>query len=181
MKLPQLLRINPHICTTGDGPLVRWDVTQPPTTAVIIHPDGRIMPFDEFRHQPATIPRLTRVKTISRLMPWDWRVRSDCEEMGVTIGDLLKALSVVLPYRLSELDLDKLSEERKATAIRTYRRRCPEDADGRPQIHDLLSGNTLFGGWVYDQAYERERDFYDKNSDLNILVSYLPNTSNPVG
>lgn len=174
MKLTQPLRINPYICTTGDGPLVRWDVTQPPSSAVIVHSDGRVAPFDEFRYEPATIPRLTQVKTISRLMHWDWRVRSKNMAMGVTIGDLLMALSIVLPVRMSEWDMNQIGEESKNAAIRTYQARCPDKSE-RPQIYDILSGNTLFGGWVYDQAYEQERNFTDKDFEINILVSYMPN------
>lgn len=154
-------------------------MTQPPTSAVIIHPDGHVVPFDEFRHEPATIPRLTDVNTISRVMPYDWSTSSRCTETGVTIGDLFEGLSMTLPFRLSEGALNKLGAERKATAIRNYRARCSDKEGGEPQILDLLGGNTMFGGWIYDPVYERERDFYDKYA-LRILVSYLPNT-NPIG
>lgn len=174
MKLGPL-RINPRICSTGDGPLVRWDVTQPPTSAVIVH-DGRVIPFDDFRYEPATSPRITHVKTISRLMEWDWRISSKIEEMGVTVGDLLIALSVVLPVRMSQWDMKSLSEEARESAIRTYEARRPGEGKG-PQIYDLLSGNTLFGGWVHDQDYERERNFGDKDWEINILVSYLSNVT----
>lgn len=175
MKLGPL-RINPHICSTGEGPLVRWDVTQPVASAVIIQHDGHVVPFDDFRYEPATSPRITQVKTISRLMHWDWRISSDVGEIGVTIGDLLRALSVVLPIRMNEWDMKRLDEEAKNTAIRTYQARCPEEGKG-PRIYDILSGHTLFGGWVHDQDYERERNFRDKDFEINILVSYLPNTT----
>lgn len=182
MKLPQPLQINPHVYTTGDGPLVRWDVTQPPTSAVMIHSDGRVVTFEEFRHEPATIPRLTQVKIISRLMPWDWRIYSESEQMGVTIGDLFMGLSTILPYRLTERDLNRLGEERRTAAISTYQARCPDKEDGSPLIYDLLSGNIMFGGWVYDPVYEQEwegeREYYEKGKELHILVSYLPNTAN---
>lgn len=176
MKLGSL-RINPHICTNSNGPRVLWDVTQPITTAVIVDGD-RTIPYDDFRYEPATSPRLKQVKTISRLMHWDWLIRSryDSEEMGVTIGDLLNGLSVSLGIRMNEWDMNSLDEETRNTAVRTYRARCPEEEKG-PLIYDILAGSTMFGGWIYDQDYERERDFSDKDWELNILVSYLPNIS----
>lgn len=172
MKLGPL-RMNPLISCP---PQVHWDVTQSPETATMVL-DGRVVPFSEFRLQPATSPRVTQVRTISKLMPWEWLL-SSWYKQAVTVGDVLGDLFVFLGVRMSEKDMDRLDEEARNAAIRTYQARCPDEDKG-PQIFDILSGNTLFGGWVHDQEYERERDFRDKDWEINILVSYLPNTALP--
>lgn len=136
--------------------------------------DGRVVPFSEFRLQPATLPRLTHVMSISRIMPWEWRLNSWYKQ-GVTIGDVLGDLSVFLGVYMSEKDMDRLNEEARNAAIRTFQARCPEGGRG-PQTFDSLSDNTLFGGWVHDQEYEGQYKFRD---EVYILISYLPNTSLP--
>ena len=172
MKLGPL-RMNPLI---GCPPQVHRDVTKPPETATMVL-DGRVVAYDEFRLQPATSPRITHVMSISRIMPWEWQLNSWYAQ-GVTIGDALGDLSVSLGVHISEKDLNRLDEETRNTAIRTYQKRLPDGGRG-PQIFDILAGNTLFGGWLHDQEYERERNGIDKDWEINIVISYSPNTPSP--
>jgi len=115
------------------------------------------------RGSPATHPRLTEVKIISRTFPWNITVYAEDTAAGVTCGEIIDRLDDFLHKNLkkedAELDSGSHRVERdhayyhnRSTAIGVPGGRLGE---GLRRL-DWLCKDTMFGGLEVDNGFARE-------------------------
>jgi hypothetical protein len=127
------------------------------------------------RGSPATHPRLTEVRIVSRTFPWAITVHAADSNIGVTCGEIIDRLDDFLHKNLrkedAELDSGSHRIERdhayyhnRSTAIGVPGGRLGE---GLRRL-DWLCKDTMFGGLEADSSFAR--DYYDGASPPAILT-----------
>ncbi|KAI8974262.1 hypothetical protein BD414DRAFT_424666 [Trametes punicea] len=160
-RLKVRLEINPLIQPLGDDTdreYLRWNM---------LFPTGNCQRSDERRGQswykgrnaPATWPRVTSLRLVSRSFPWAIEVPAAHPEIGVTCGDVMEAIHTALYTRISQAQYDNASRQQKRLLSESYyhNRSTADDVPGGrlPQTllrFDWLGQDTWFGGVIDDAA-----------------------------
>ena len=115
------------------------------------------------RASPATHPRLTEVKIISRTFPWVIAVHAADPNIGVTCGEIINKLGAFLHSELSEEDAELDSGSHKVERDQAYRHNrstaigVPGGRLGDELLRlDWLCKDTMFGGLEVDNLHARE-------------------------
>ncbi|KAK0188528.1 hypothetical protein F5146DRAFT_1122702 [Armillaria mellea] len=143
--------------TSSDDDHVIWNMIYPPETAIRARKDVQ-EPHDAFRSEPATFPRVSLLKIVSRSHTWEFNVRAYDSSAGVTIGDVLRTLFMYLSVGLRRIELTTISSEHRQaiTAARDARTRVVPphmELNTNLTILDWISQETHFAGFIHDIEY----------------------------
>lgn len=116
------------------------------------------------RQEPATFPRVTELRIISRVFPWIVNIRATNRAIGVTCGDLIEQLSDHLQRRLRKEDYEGASPARRRAIRDAYHHNRSRSAgvpggqlgDGLKAL-DWLGAQTMFGGLQLNEGLLLER------------------------
>ncbi|KAK0212297.1 hypothetical protein DFS33DRAFT_1280551 [Desarmillaria ectypa] len=148
--------LNPVLASpsSGDDHLV-WNMIFHPSTAIRVRA-GVEEPFDSFRYEPASCPRMTIFNVVSPSFPWMLDLRSENLDVGVTIGDILMELFTYLHVGLGPMELGGVSEAYEGLMrVANHTRKGLLSSHERFgfQLIDWMLGNTHFSALSYDKHY----------------------------
>ena len=133
------------------------------------------------RNAPATHPRVTHVRIISRAFPWMIHVRAHNPKLGVTCGEVLDALSTYMYGDVAKKEYENLPAGRKRQIWESYRFNRSTDSnapggrlgEGLKRL-DWLSSSSRFGGLVTNDTFVKEHcgDVLPCTFELKCLPSY---------
>lgn len=133
------------------------------------------------RNAPATWPRVTNIRLISRSFPWTIDIPATNEAIGVTCGDVIEAIHESMYARLSQQQYDHASRQQKRLLSESFyhnRSTAHGVPGGRLQQTllrcDWLGQDTMFGGVVDDPHLVREmcRDVLPCTFELKCVRRY---------
>ncbi|KAK0195987.1 hypothetical protein F5146DRAFT_1133426 [Armillaria mellea] len=167
--------LNPVLLAPSpDSDHIVWNMISHPSTAKRVR-DGVEEPFDSFRYEPASSPRLTTLNVISPSFPWIIDLRPRDSNVGVTVGDVLSELFFYLQVALRSVELDRTSPEYRASIVETSVARkelVPEESFGL-QLIDWTLGKTQFLRLEWDEKYMTERHM-PASPDLYVVRTTTP-------
>ncbi|KAJ7133441.1 hypothetical protein C8R44DRAFT_611126 [Mycena epipterygia] len=115
--------------------------------------DSMYMSWWKGRSEPATFPRVTRIRLISEAFPWEISIGARNLDIGVTCGELIDCISRDMHKFVAEATYEQLPRIQRDAVRRTYwLNRCHPDGvpDGlaEPGLRrlDWLGHNTMFAG-----------------------------------
>ena len=158
--------INPLLIPIGDEedrPHLRWNMLFS-TAHCHRSTDPSHRSWSNGRQEPATFPRVTELRIISRAFPWVVHIRATNRTTGVTCGDLIEQLSDHLQRRLRKEDYDGASGLRRRTIRDAYHHNRSRSAgvpggqlgDGLKAL-DWLGTQVMFGGLQLNEQLLLER------------------------
>lgn len=116
------------------------------------------------RDAPATNPRLSSLRIISRRFPWFIDVKAREPTLGVTCGEIIDMVSHFLHERMGEREYKSLpmADQRRISEAYQYNRSMADDVPGGRlgqglRKCEILGNDTMWGGLVVDQRYVTER------------------------
>jgi hypothetical protein len=140
-----------------------WNTLYPGSYARLPHdPSGES--WFEKRIEPATFPRMSIIRIISRTFPWMIEIKGEDSEAAVTCRDVVEQLHKFFCVLLGPIEMDDVTaEHRKAMSAASRANRLQEipaeifkDSIGMRRI-DWLCKNTMFEGLEEDKEYITER------------------------
>lgn len=133
------------------------------------------------RNAPATHPRMTHIRIISRAFPWMIHARAQNPKLGVTCGEVLDAISTYMYGDVAKKEYENLPPSRKRQIWESYRFNRSTDSnapggrlgEGLKRL-DWLSSVSRFGGLVTSDAFVKEHcgDVLPCTFELKCLPSY---------
>jgi hypothetical protein len=149
------LQVNPLLIPIGDEedrPHLRWNMLFS-TAHCHRSTDPSHRSWSNGRQEPATFPRVTELRIISRTFPWTINVSATNRSIGVTCGDLVEQLSNHLQRRLRKEDYDGATGQRRRAIRDAYHHNRSRSAgvpggqlgDGL-KVLDWLGTQTMLGG-----------------------------------
>ncbi|KAI0333136.1 hypothetical protein GY45DRAFT_1245353 [Cubamyces sp. BRFM 1775] len=166
-KLKVKVEVNPLISPPGDGTgtehdYLKWNMLFP-TGNCQRSGDRPGRSWSYGRDAPATWPRVTTLRIISRSFPWTIDVPAQHPEVGVTCGDVIEAIHASMYTRLSQGQYDHADARQRRLLSESYWHNR-STADGVPGGRlqqtllrfDWLGSDTWFGGVLDDQPLVRE-------------------------
>jgi hypothetical protein len=116
------------------------------------------------RQEPATFPRVSEIRIISRVFPWIVNVHASNRAIGVTCGDLIEQLSDHLQRRLRKEDYEGATGIRRRAIRDAYHHNRSRSmgvpggqlGDGLKAL-DWLGTQTMFGGIQQNEQLLLER------------------------
>jgi hypothetical protein len=159
-------QINPLLIPIGDEddrPHLRWNMLFS-TAHCHRSTDPTHRSWSNGRQEPATFPRVTEIRLISRAFPWTVHIRATNRSIGVTCGDLIEQLSEHLQRRLRKEDYEGTSGARRRAIRDAYHHNRSRSAgvpggqlgDGL-KVLDWLGPQTMFGGLQLNEQLLLER------------------------
>ncbi|KAN0075523.1 hypothetical protein V8E55_011546 [Tylopilus felleus] len=133
------------------------------------------------RNAPATHPRVTYVRIISRAFPWMIHARAHNPKLGVTCGEVLDAISTFMYGNVAKKEYEHLPSGRKWQIREGYRfnRSTDHNAPGgclgeSLKRLDWLGAMSRFGGLVTNDTFVKEHcgDVLPCMFELKCLPSY---------
>ena len=133
------------------------------------------------RDAPATWPRVTQIRLVSRSFPWTIDVPASDARVGVTCGDVIEAVHLNMYGRLSQQQYDCASRQQQRLLGESFyhnRSTAPGVPGGRLQQTllrvDWLGQDTMFGGVADDERLVREmcRDALPCTFELKCVRRY---------
>ena len=133
------------------------------------------------RNAPATHPRVTYVRIISRAFPWMIHARAHNPKLGVTCGEVLDAISTFMYGNVAKKEYEHLPSGRKWQIREGYRfnRSTDHNAPGgclgeSLKRLDWLGATSRFGGLVTNDTFVMEHcgDVLPCIFELKCLPSY---------
>ncbi|KAK0226519.1 hypothetical protein IW262DRAFT_1480592 [Armillaria fumosa] len=167
--------LNPVLLSPlSEGDHIVWNMISHPSTAKRVR-DGFEQPFDAFRYEPASFPRLTILNVISPSFPWIINLRSGDSNVGVTVGDVLLGIFFYLQVALKSVELDRISPQYRASITETSiaRKQLIQEESFGLQLIDWMLGRTQFSGLERDTTYITERHMLS-SPDLYVLHTTMP-------
>jgi len=160
------LQMNPLLLPLGDEddhPHLRWNMLFS-TAHCHRSTDPTHRSWSNGRQEPATFPRVTELRIVSRVFPSVIDVRATNRAVGITCGDLIEQLSDHLQRRLRKEDYEGASAPRRR-AIRDAYHHNRSRSTGVPggqlgdglKALDWLGTQTMFGGIQQDEQYMLDR------------------------
>ncbi|KAI5993284.1 hypothetical protein EDD15DRAFT_2167395 [Pisolithus albus] len=158
--LGTVIRINPLLAPPGDllEPGLRWNM--------LFHPSHRTdsLRFWMKQHEaPATFPRLTYVRIISRSFPWMIQIDARDLTTGVTCGEILDGISEYLYNDVTKDESQNVSETLEHRIFSSYEHNRSTDPDVPGGVLgvalkrlDWLGNDTMFGGLVLTDKFTME-------------------------
>lgn len=136
------------------------------------------------RAAPATHPRLTELKIISRAFPWTVTVQAADPHLGVTCGEIIDRLDDFLHKNLRKDDADRDSGTHRVERDHAYYHNR-STAIGVPggrlgeglRRLDWLCKDTMFGGLEVDNGFVRE---YYEGASPPAFLSLMCTTRYPL-
>lgn len=115
------------------------------------------------RQAPATFPRVSSLRLLSRTIPWLIDIPASNPAIGVTCGDVIERLSEYLQGRISKNDYSKASRETQEALKMTYHHNRSRDegvpggrlGEGLKRL-DWLGQKTMWGGLEKNDALVKE-------------------------
>lgn len=170
--LDATLVVNPLLSPGGDNPppdrvYLEYNVLFPVGTARR-SVDPRNKSWSVGRHSPATSPRVSQLRIISREFPWVLEIEASRSQHGVTCLDVLEGIYLQLQDTVPRRHIAALTgikgetHRRKLGEIYHYNRSTARDAPGGSlgegvRRGDWLLNNVMFDGLVNDSKYVREK------------------------
>ena len=161
-------KINPLLLPLGDGdnderPHLQWNMLFA-TAHCRRSTDPSHRSWSNGRQEPATFPRVSEIRIISRVFPWIVNVHASNRAIGVTCGDLIEQLSDHLQRRLRKEDYEGATGIRRR-AIRDAYHHNRSRSSGVPggqlgdglKALDWLGPQTMFGGIQQNEQLLLER------------------------
>ena len=143
--------VRPHpVLQFSHSPVLKFDVTQPPSTISTHHRGVSLRILSE----PATDPPLPNLTIISPLLPWATNIAAP-RGAFVTVGDVLHGLYRSLRINISSQDFHSLQSKDRIRVTTAYEQRCKCVRGTREYEHerrggvrrvDFLMGHTQFTG-----------------------------------
>ena len=133
------------------------------------------------RDAPATFPRLTHIRIISRAFPWMIHAHTDNPQLGVTCREVLDAISTSMYGDVAKKEYEYLPSERKRQVWLSYRsnRSAEHNAPGGHlgeglKRLDWLGTTSRFGGLIANDTFVREHcgDVLPCTFELKCLPTY---------
>jgi len=160
------LKINPFLLPLIDEeerPHLRWNMLFS-TAHCHRSTDPSHRSWSNGRQEPATFPRVTELRLVSRVFPWMVNVRATNRAVGVTCGDVVEQLSEHLQRRLRKEDYEGATGMKRRAIRDAYHHNRSRSAgvpggqlgDGLKAL-DWLGTNTLFGGVQLNEQLLLER------------------------
>ncbi|KAK0495030.1 hypothetical protein EDD18DRAFT_1173645 [Armillaria luteobubalina] len=158
----------------SEGDHIVWNMISHPSTAKRVG-DGFEQPFEAFRYEPASFPRLTILNVISPSFPWIINLRSGDLNVGVTVGDVLLGIFFYLQVALKSVELDRICPQYRASIMETSiaRKQLISEESFGLQLIDWMLGKTQFLGLERDTTYITERRMLS-SPDLYVLCTKMP-------
>ncbi|KAK0459279.1 uncharacterized protein EV420DRAFT_313166 [Desarmillaria tabescens] len=170
------LKILPILNPVFSGPSsgsdhIIWNMMFHPSTAKRVR-DGVEEPFESFRYEPASSPRMSIFNVISPSFPWILDLRSKDPNVGVTVGDVLSELFLYFQVGLNSVELDRVSSQYRALIVEANgaRRGSVSEENFGLQLLDWLLGSTQFMGLLRDAKYIEERNM-PLSPDLYVVLT----------
>jgi hypothetical protein len=118
----------------------------------------------EKRIEPATFPRMSSIRIISRVFPWTIEVNAEANGIAVTCRDVVDQLHKYLCVLLGPIEMDDVTPEHRKAMSAAFRANRSQDIPaevfrdsiGMRRI-DWLCKNTMFEGLEEDKVYIEER------------------------
>ncbi|KAF8414841.1 hypothetical protein L210DRAFT_3433551 [Boletus edulis BED1] len=133
------------------------------------------------RNAPATHPRVTHIRIISRPFPWMIHVRAQNPKLGVTCGEVLDAVSMYMYGDVAKKEYEPLPPTRKRQIWESYRFNRSTDSnapggrlgEGLKRL-DWLGSASRFGGLVPSDSFVKEHcgDVLPCTFELKCLPTY---------
>ncbi|KAJ8508174.1 hypothetical protein ONZ45_g9513 [Pleurotus djamor] len=136
----------------SDRPYLKWNMLYP-SAYTLRSTDPSTVSWITGRDEPATFPRVTYIRLISKSFPWMITVRAMKRTVGVTCGEVIDAIAENM-YRLaSGTDYQALSKAKQKAVSENYRRNRSR-AHGVPggrlgegiKRLDWLGTDSMYGG-----------------------------------
>lgn len=143
--------LHPSLCGRYEATqYLDWHVLLP-LDQIFFHTGSRRIPLEAFSHQPATSPRLSRLRIASPVFRWNIMVLPINPELGVTVYDVLEMVATSAGQRLQPAELESMSPGAKASVLQAMQERVAlKVGPGFECIADKLLGKMKFMGLSYD-------------------------------
>ena len=112
------------------------------------------------RKSPATHPRLTYVRVISRMFPWMIHIRAQDKAIGVTCGEILEGIAAYLNGDVAKKEYESINRSKRREIWSAYQHNRSTDPNvpggglGEPLKRlDWLGHETRFGGLVVNEQF----------------------------
>ncbi|KAJ7769069.1 hypothetical protein DFH07DRAFT_687037, partial [Mycena maculata] len=145
------LYLNPLLQPSGD-PYLEWDMLFP-SNKCWRSDEPPNLSWSNGRREPATFPRVTHIRLISEMFPWELNISARNPNIGVTCGEIIEGIDREMHNFVGEAEYDAFPDDQKDVINDAYsRNRSREDGvpDGlsAPGIRwlDWLRDRTMFGG-----------------------------------
>lgn len=154
------LELNPLLKPPPDNldrAYLKWNMLFP-TAQCQKSTDPPIRSWSAGRGTPATWPRVSSIRIVSRSFPWDIYVSATDPEDGVTCGDVIDAIHEFMYGRVSNSQLNSATPEHKRVISQAFHhnRSTAYGVPGGKLMRtllrcDWLGQHTMFGGIVADE------------------------------
>jgi hypothetical protein len=146
--------MNPLIQPTRDSagappPYLKWNMLFSSNQCSLSH-EAQHMSWSNWRHEPATFPRVTMLQLVSETFPWVIKITARNYDIGVTCGELVDHISRDMYCLTSQAEYETLPSGKKRMVGGAYRDNRSR-ANGIPGEQgmlrlDWLGQDTMFGG-----------------------------------
>ena len=131
------------------------------------------MSWSEGRDDPATFPRVTSLRIMSRSFPWIVDIRAGNPSIGVTCADVIDQLSAFLLGTQQQSDFESESMSKQRLISQTYYENrsagdgVPGGRMGRAMCKiDWLGRDTMFDGLERDTEFVRHQTSLNSKKDI---------------
>ncbi|KAH9948130.1 hypothetical protein B0H21DRAFT_735528 [Amylocystis lapponica] len=146
----------------GEREYLKWSMLFT-TTQCTRSSDPHYRSWSDGRHAPATWPRVTSLRLVSRALPWAVDVAASNAAAGVTCGDVIEAIHAYMYTKISQAQYDgaDAAQKRVLSGAYWYNRSTNTGVPGGklPQTLlrlDWLGEYAMFGGIEADERAVRE-------------------------
>lgn len=175
------IRINPLISPPTDSheDYLRWNMIFP--TSTCYRTTGPKRSWIKGREAPATFPRLSHIRIISRSFPWMISVKARRQNIGVTCGEVVEAISAYFHGDVAKKEYEGVSTRRRREIWQAYQYNRSTDSNV-PGGHlgeqlrrlDWIGSHSRWGGLVRDDEFIKEAcgDVLPCTFELKCIPSY---------
>ncbi|KAG0706477.1 hypothetical protein DFH29DRAFT_798262 [Suillus ampliporus] len=175
------IRINPLLSPPTDSheDYLRWNMTFP--TSTCYRTTGARRSWIKGREAPATFPRMTYIRIISRSFPWMIAIKARRKNIGVTCGEVVEAISAYMHGDVAKKEYEGVSHRLRREIWAAYQHNRSTDSNV-PGGHlgeqlrrlDWLGSNSRWGGVVRSDDYVKEAcgDVLPCTFELKCIPSY---------
>ncbi|KAF7298461.1 hypothetical protein MKEN_01371200 [Mycena kentingensis (nom. inval.)] len=161
------MRLNPLLgpadTSSTTAPYLKWNMLWPANQCVRSD-DPPHVSWSKGRNEPATFPRTTYLRLVSATVPWSINVYATNQDVGVTCGNVLDAISSTMYGLAGQAEFDMLPLAQRRLVGEAYRHNRSR-AQGVPGgglsagmlRMDWLMGDTSFGGIRENERLVRAR------------------------
>ncbi|KAI0062069.1 hypothetical protein BV25DRAFT_1804565 [Artomyces pyxidatus] len=159
------LQVNPLLLPVGESDRVhlKWNMLFS-TAHCQRSTDPSHRSWSNGRSEPATFPRVSSLRLVSRTVPWIIDISAANPAVGVTCGDVVEQLSEYLQRRLRKEDYETAREDRRRLIRQAYHHNRSRSegvpggqlGDGLKRL-DWLGTQTMWGGLERNDSFIMER------------------------